>query len=69
MRCACSAVQAHGEAPHAPSVFERERFCRTRVAFVSCRTFVAHSLKQAPLSEDEYYALWWPEETTTHALP
>jgi hypothetical protein len=52
--CRCAAV--HGAV--VPSIYERERFCRSEQGFVRCPTFRAQARRGSQLAERDYYALW-----------
>jgi hypothetical protein len=54
--CRCAAVRGF----LVPSLHERERFCRSD-GFRRCRTFCARALRDTPLPQEVYYALWLPE--------
>ncbi|MDB4964769.1 MAG: hypothetical protein JWN44_458 [Myxococcales bacterium] len=42
-----------------PSHHERENYCRTD-GHVTCPTFKLYQLNQAPVPQEQYYALWVP---------
>jgi hypothetical protein len=53
--CSCRAVRGR----HAPTVFERERYCRARPEL--CPTLRLHRRLRRRLSEQEYLTIWLPE--------
>lgn len=42
-----------------PSHYEREHYCRTDDS-QSCPTLRLYTIRQRPLAQGEYYALWMP---------
>jgi hypothetical protein len=62
--CRCNAVRGL----LIPSIFERDRFCRTE-DFGECPTYRACESRGAKLPQEVYYALWLPllEEPTPEA--
>lgn len=54
--CRCSAVRGL----LIPSIYERERFCRTEEGFSRCPTYRAFNARRAKLPQEVYYALWMP---------
>jgi hypothetical protein len=61
--CRCAAVRGG----MVPTIHERELFCRTD-QWEACPTHLARQRRADPLSEDEYYQLWWPAPEGSMAL-
>jgi hypothetical protein len=44
-----------------PSIYERERFCRSSEACKQCPTFRAFESRGGKIAQEIYYQLWLPE--------
>ena len=52
--CRCAAITG----AVIPSIYERERFCRSEQGFMRCPTYRAQMARGGRLAERDYYALW-----------